>query len=587
MSESPDRKLAVILHADVVGSTALVQRNEIIAHQRIRNAFDRFSSIIDNYGGLAHEIRGDALVAEFSRASDAVSAALAFQGANRGHNENFTDDLRADVRIGISLGEVVIADGTITGAGVVLAQRLEQLARAGGVVVQGSVADTVPTRLPFEYENLGEQILKGFERAVGAYAVTLGPDGQLPEPDTGRTRSRALPTDKPSVAVLPFADMSGDPEQEYFSDGISEDIITDMSKLSSLVVIARNSSFTYKGTVLKVGEVARDLGVRYVLQGSVRKAGSRVRVTAQLVDAESEQHVWAERYDRDLEDIFALQDELSRNVVAATAARLTEVEHQRLAQRATGNVAAYDKVLRGREQLQRHTKECNARAIELFDSALALDPDYATAYGHLAEAYLQQRQLGWIEATAATLERAREYADRAVELADDLGLGHGVRGQINLWEMRYDEAVDEGERRVALDPGDVEGIATLAMTHAFAGTPERALELIETAMHLDPHYPFWYLHVIGVSRMALEDYVEAIAALERAVALNPHSMPPHMVLAACLALTGEQESAERELAESRRLNPDLSIAFAAELPYRRPQDRDRLVAGLNQAGLRG
>jgi TolB-like protein len=533
-----------------------VQKNETVAHERIRNAFRRLSDAIVGYGGTAREIRGDALVAEFARASDAVCAALAFQAANDEKNQELADDIRPEVRIGMSLGEVVIADETVTGAGVVLAQRLEQLAAAGGVVVQGSVSETVPTRLPFDYESLGEQTLKGFERSVRAFAVSLKDGEQLPDPESGAAvttdsfqshtddRDGLDASEKPSIAVLPFANMSGDPEQEYFSDGISEDIITDMSKLASLFVIARNSSFTYKGKSVNVQEVARGLRVRYVLQGSVRKAGNRVRVTAQLVDSGTGQQLWAERYDRDLDDIFALQDELSRKVVAATAVRLTEGDRRRLDHRSTGTVEAYDYLLRGRDQLLRHTRECNSRAVELFEKAIELHPGYAVAYGHLAEAHLQQLQLGWIVSADETMERALESANRAVALDDDLGLGHGVRGQIYLWQKRYDEAIVEGERRVALDPSDAEGIATLAMTHAFSGVPERALELIATAMHLDPHYPFWHLHVVALSQMALENYPDAIAALRRAIVRNPDSMPLHMVLSACLALVGEQQAAE-------------------------------------------
>jgi adenylate cyclase len=266
--------------------------------------------------------------------------------------------------------------------------------------------------------------------------------------------------------------------------------------------------------------------------------------------------------------------------------RLTERDFRRLAHQSTGTVEAYDYLLRGREQLIRHTRECNTRAVELFEKTIELDPNYAIAYGHLAEAHLQQLQLGWIASAEQTLERALESADRAVALDNDLGLGHGVRGQIYLWQKKFDEAIVEGEKRIALDPSDAEGIATLAMTNVFSGVPERALELIATAMRLDPHYPFWHLHIMGMSYMALENYSEAIAVQRRAIVRNPDSMPLHMVLAACLALAGEQEAAEKELAESKRLNPELSIAFVSEqVPYRRSEDRDRWLAGLRKAGL--
>ena len=306
------RKLAVILHADVVGSTALVQKNETLAHERIQSAFENFSEIIKAYGGIAREIRGDALVAEFDRASDAVAAALAFQIINGEFNSTLIDDIQPQLRIGISLGEVIIADNTITGAGVVLAQRLEQLAEPGGAVVQGSVSETVPSRMPFEFEGLGEQMVKGFDQPVRAFIATLKSGEKPPAPDEMVSASEATPSgpqipDEPSIAVLPFTNMSNDPEQEYFSDGITEDIITALSKISSMLVIARNSTFIYKGKAVDVKQVGRDQGVRYVLEGGVRKAGNRVRITAQLIDTTTGQHRWAERYDRNMEDIFAVQ----------------------------------------------------------------------------------------------------------------------------------------------------------------------------------------------------------------------------------------------------------------------------------------
>ncbi|RZV48634.1 MAG: adenylate/guanylate cyclase domain-containing protein, partial [Pseudomonadales bacterium] len=302
------RKLAVILHADVVGSTLLVQKNETLAHKRIQSAFRQFSETINSYGGVTRELRGDALVAEFDRASDAVTAALVFQGINGEINSKLDDGIQPYLRIGISLGEVIIADNTITGAGVVLAQRLEQLAKSGGVVVQGSVSETVPTRMPFDFESLGKQTLKGFVQPVRAYSVSLRTGEELPAADAGSIPGQArqdhsqessklspesyealmgerleIP-DKPSIAVLPFHNMSGDPDQKYFADGMSEDIITALSRVPDLIVIARNSTFVYKERAVDVRQVGQELGVSHVLEGSIRKAGDRIRITAQLVD---------------------------------------------------------------------------------------------------------------------------------------------------------------------------------------------------------------------------------------------------------------------------------------------------------------
>jgi TolB-like protein/class 3 adenylate cyclase len=377
------RKLAIILHADVQGSTALVQRDEGLAHARIRDAFRRFSEAIHVYGGTTQELRGDALLATFERASDAVSAALSFQVGNAHHNGTLQDGVRPEVRIGIAIGEVVIADGTITGSGVVMAQRIEQLAEPGGICIQGSAYETIPRRLLFEYTNLGEQRLKGFEEGVRVYGVKPKPGEQVPGPEPRRPKHRssgrhvlavgvaatvvvggalvawwapwksgveradpakmayALP-DRPSVAVLPFDNQSKDEEEAYFSDGVTEDIITDLSKVSGLFVIARESSFAYKGQPVKVRQVAEALGVRYVLRGSVRRAASKIRITAQLVDAVQGNQVWGERYDRDLADVFSVQAEVARQVAKALAVTLKANENERLYQKYTTDVDAYD-----------------------------------------------------------------------------------------------------------------------------------------------------------------------------------------------------------------------------------------------------
>ena len=300
MEKDPQsRKLAVILHADVVGSTSLVQLNESIAHDRIQAAFRNFSETIGAYGGSTHEIRGDALVAEFERASDAVTAALAFQAQNEEVNARFDDDIRPQLRIGIGLSEVIIADGTVTGAGVVLAQRLEQLAEPGGVVVQGSIVETVPVRLPFVFESLGEHELKGFNQPTRAFAASLHAGKELPAPETMARLQSAKPEplevpDKPSIAVLAFENLSGDPEQEYLSDGISDSIITGLSRFSGLFVIARQSSFSYKKQAASIQEIASSLGVQYVLEGSVQRSSNRVRVNAKLIDAITGHHLWAQ-----------------------------------------------------------------------------------------------------------------------------------------------------------------------------------------------------------------------------------------------------------------------------------------------------
>jgi adenylate cyclase len=409
------RKLAVILHADVVGSTSLVQKDERLAHERIQAAFQQFSELIKTYGGIAREIRGDALVAEFDRASDAVTAALAFQVLNGGMNDTLEDDIQPQLRIGISLGEVIVADNTITGAGVVLAQRLEQLSESGGVVVQGSVSETVPTRMPFDFESLGERQLKGFDHPVRAFAVRLQPGKELPAPEETTNLQTSEPEDlqipdKPSIAVLPFANMSGDPEQEYFSDGITEDIITALSRVSGLMVVARNSTMAYKDKVIDVKQVGGEQGVRYVLEGSVRKAGNRVRVSCQLVDAVTGLHKYADRFDRELDDIFLVQDEITRQVTVELQVHLTSGEQARLWAGGTDSIAAWESALKADDLMGRHIREENHEARAIAQNAISLDPDYAAAWSTLGMTHWQDARWGWSESKDSSLKLAEDAA---------------------------------------------------------------------------------------------------------------------------------------------------------------------------------
>jgi len=487
MTQAPVRKLAVLFHADIVGSTSLVQNNETIAHERIQDAFHRLSATISNYGGIAHEIRGDALVAEFARTSDAISASLAFQTANTTHNEQLTDEVRPVLRIGIAMGEVIIADNTVTGEGIVLAQRLEQLAENGGICIQGAAYETVPKRLPFEFENLGEQQIKGFDESVKAYAVSLQPGTAIPESEgivQAGTQAPNLP-DKPSIAVLPFDNMSADVEQEYFSDGISEDIITDLSKISNLHVVARNSSFVFKNTNVNIKQVATELEVRYVLEGSVRKFGDRVRITAQLIDSRSGGHVWAERYDRVLENIFDLQDEIAGQIVDALRVKISSSEERAIEERPTNNVDAYEKYLRARSLLQEMTRENVERAADLFESAIALDPNYVQAMAGLADcgSTLEYHY----EISDKTREKTIAYSKRARELNPNLAETHASYGRVLFFLGKEEEAIREFETALELSPNSLEGNFYFGVLYLTSGKAEKSLPLMRKAFALAPY----------------------------------------------------------------------------------------------------
>lgn len=585
--ERVQRRLAAILAADVAGYSRLMGEDEegtfadLTAHRT-----ELIEPCIGVHRGRVVKTTGDGLLAEFASVVDAVRCALAFQHGMTERNATATEERRIAFRIGINLGDIMVHDDDVYGDGVNIAARLEGLADPGGLWLSEDAFRQVRGKVDCDFEDMGSHVVKNIAEPIRAYRARQGNAA----PSLSRVAAKPEPSPalrvEPSIAVLPFANSSGDPEQEYFSDGIAEDIIVDMSKVNGLLVIARNSAFTYKGKTIKAKDVAQDLGVRYVLEGSVRKAGARVRVTAQLVDATSGMQLWSERYDRELDDIFALQSELSLKIVASTAVTLSERDSRRLVHRGTHVVDAYDHLLRGRDQLMRHTPEANARALEHFEKAVALDPNYAEAYVHLAESQLQRMQLGWVTDPRDLLDCAQRHAEQAVAIDDEFGPGHGVLGQIHLWRKNHDAAVAEGERRMALNPGDAEGAATFAFTLLFSGEPERALETIERAMRLDPQYPFWHLHIVGMSHFAMDRYDEAAVAFRRGIVRNPDSMPLHMVLAATAALSGDMDTARAELAESRRLDPDLAMSFVTEqVPYRRAEDVERLVRGLEIAGL--
>ena len=413
-----------------------MQKNETVAHERIRTSFKNLSKTINNYGGLTHEIRGDALVAEFQRASDAVAAALAFQVINDEYNATLADDIQPQLRIGIGLSEVIIADNTVTGAGVVLAQRLEQLANPGGVVVQGSVAETVPARMPFKFDSLGEQTLKGFDQPTRTFSVSLQAGKELPEPETFASAQPTEPKvlkvpDKPSIAVLAFENLSGDPGQEYLSDGISESIITGLSRFSGLFVIARQSSFSFKKKAASVKEIAGNLGVQYVLEGSVQRSESRVRVSAQLIDAMAGHHIWAQQFDRQWEDIFALQDDITQHIVSNIGAfegPLERAARVQIKEKPPSDLRAYDYLLLGREHFFLVTKEGNGKARELFQKAVELEPDYCPGHTWIAWTHLVDRDYGWSDDSVYSLNLGLDHAHQAVALDNAEAEAHWVLG---------------------------------------------------------------------------------------------------------------------------------------------------------------
>jgi adenylate cyclase len=613
-----ERRLAAILSADVEGYSRLMGDDEAATVRAITEYRRVIAAAVAGRGGRVVDAPGDNVLAEFASVVSAVQAAVDIQRELQARNAALPPSRHMRFRIGINLGDVIVEGERLYGDGVNIAARLESLADGGGICLSGAAYDQIEGKLPFACEFMGEQVVKNIARPVRVYRLRLDappPAGSAPARRGQRARmgvvgaialavvvgaggwagwrwlgtpeSAGLPLpDRPSVAVLPFANLSGDPAQEYFSDGVTEDLITGLSKVSGLFVIARNSVFTYKARPVKVREVGRDLGVRYVLEGGVQRAGQRVRITAQLVDATTGYHLWAERYDREVHDIFAVQDEVTRQIVRAMAVKLTEAEHARLGRAPTGVLEAYDLVLRGNEERTRTTRESNAEARRLFVKALDLDPEYAAAYTGLSWAHLQSWQFLW-SPDRESLERARELAERAIALDENLAGAYHLLGQISLWQKDHARAIAQAERALQLAPNDADGYEALAEIQAWSGRPEESLRLIRLAMRLNPHYPFFYLWPLGHAHYLTGRRQEALDAFGRIIEQNPDFLPAHAFRAVLLIEMGRVKDAQEAWAEAGRLSPAASLPGLRErLPYRRPADLERLLVAARRAGLR-
>jgi adenylate cyclase len=616
-----ERKLAAILSADVEGYSRLMGDDEVGTVRTITAYREAVGSAVARHAGRVVDSPGDNVLAEFSSVVDAVQCAVEIQEELRPRNAALPASRQMRFRIGINLGDVIVEGQRLYGDGVNIAARIEGLAEGGGICLSGTAYDQVEGKLPLGYDFLGEHAVKNIARPMRVYRVRLQPGPSFvpslvkrraghglvlkvilavavlavlgaggwagwrllraPGPSAGL----ALPN-QPSVAVLPFTNLSRDPAQEYFSDGVTEDLITGLSKLSGLFVIARNSAFTYKGKAVNVGDVGRELGVRYVMEGSVQRAGDRVRITAQLVDAASGYHVWAERYDREVRDIFALQDEVTQQIVQALAVKLTEGERGQMGRKLTADPEAYDVVLRGRDALKRTTREANAEARRLFVKALDLDPEFAKAYVGLGSAHLQSWQFLW-STDPEGLARARGLAQRAIALDDTLAEAHRLLAQISLWEKEHDAAIGQAERAVALAPNDADGYETLAEVLVWAGRAEEGIRIIRHAMRLNPHYPFFYLWTLGHGYYVMGRPQDAVDTFGKIVERNPNVLPAHAYRAVLFTEMGREEDARAAWSATDRLSPGASLASLRQrLPYRRPADLDRFLTAAHKAGMR-
>jgi TolB-like protein/class 3 adenylate cyclase/Tfp pilus assembly protein PilF len=583
-AEQFERKLAAILAADVVGYSRLMGEDEAGTHARLKALRQQLiEPKIAEHRGRIVKLTGDGALVEFASVVDAVECAVAIQQEVAAHNAGLEPERRLEFRVGVNLGDVIIDGGDIYGDGVNVAARLEGLAPPGGVCISDVVHQMVRGRLDLAFEDLGDQQVKNIAQPVRVWRWS----GSAPGPPVSKRSEAAAPPlpDKPSIAVLPFDNMSRDPEQEYFSDGLTEDLITDLSQLSALSVTSRHATFQYKGRPAPPRQVADDLGVRYVLEGSVRRAANRVRINAQLIDAATGYHLWAQRYDRDFEDIFAVQDEITRAIVAALEVHLTPRERAGIERRYTENLEAYDLFLQAREGFWRRTQEGAAQARTSLERAIALDPKFAAAHALLAEICRSEWWFRWGDDENA-LDHALELAQEAVALDDGLQFAHMFLGWIHLWRKEHDQAITETKRCLALDPNNAEGHVRLGHILDQAGRPEEGLPFIETAMRLDPHYPFLYIFWLAHAFQSMERYHEAIAAYRRTISRNPDFSSAHRHLAAAYAQLGRMEEANAEAARTLRIDPSWSIQRVAQrLPLKDAAALERLVDGLRKAGL--
>src|SRR5580693_3245322 len=586
--ERVNRKLAAILAADVVGYSRLMGVDEegtLAALKQHRQVV--FDPAVAAHNGRVVKLIGDGTIVEFGSVVDAVHCALAVQRSNGLVPDEALRQPKIILRIGINLGDVIIEGDDIYGDGVNIAARLEPLAEPGGICVSSIVNESVGNRVDVGFEDAGEITVKNIDRPIRVWKWH-----PRATPELAKAAEKPLPhVATASIAILPFTNMSGDPEQEYFSDGISEDIITDLSKIAGLTVIARNSSFTYKGRSVDIRTVGRELGVQSVLEGSIRRAGKRVRIAAQLIDATNGAHLWADRYDRDLTDIFEVQDDVTHRIVDALKITLSPAEKERLADTETSktaNVVAYDCMLRGREFMLGKEKnlETFGKAIKYFRQALEHDPNYSVAYVCLGFAYMFDYQNRWTENPDGSLQIAKEYARQAIEKDPNEPLARCVSALAASYAKDLDRAKTEIDAALALNPNLALAHSLRGNIRAYSGEPLDAIPEIEQAMRLDPALSEQFLHFLGLAYLMAGKYETAAALLRQRIILVPNTDFSRAILTSALGHLGEVDAARQVWGELMAINPNYSFAgHIGRQPFKRKGDVERIAEGLNKAGV--
>jgi adenylate cyclase len=581
----PERRLAAVLAADMVGYSRLMEVDETGTLARLKtHRLELIDPAIAKNRGRIIKTTGDGMLVEFHSVADAVLCAAEIQRRMTRRNADVAPARWIQFRIGINLGDVIVEEDDIFGDGVNVAARLQMLAEPGGICVSGAVRDQVGERLDkIAFEDLGEQSVKNIVRPIRVFSVRLAADATAAPAGERDEAAATTSAKKPSIAVLPLVNMSGDPEQEFFADGLTEDIITELSRFRDLLVISRNSTFVHKGKAVKVQEVAREFGVDYVLEGSVRKAGDRVRVTVQLIDGETDRHIWAERYDRKLEDIFAIQDEVTCAIVATLPGRVEAATHDRAKRKTTDNMAAYECVLAARVLHHRSVREDNEAAQRLLDRALALDTNYAHAHAWKACVLGQSWVYGWCADRDVTFQQVADELAIALALDDNDSDVHRILAALNLTRDDHDKAAYHQERALALNPNYDLVVVQQGELLTWLGRPEEGIDWIKRAMRLNPYHPERFWNHLGRACYCAEKYAEAAEAFAR-ITRPDHTH--HAFLAAIFAQMGDGVAAAAHAAEVVKREPGFTVAaYLATQHYKREVDRERHAAGLLKAGL--
>ena len=625
------RKLAAILSADVAGYSRLMAEDETFTVKTIATYREVMRLLIKQHRGRVVDSPGDNVLAEFSSVVDAVQCAVAVQNEVQTRNAELPDNRRMEFRIGINLGDVIDEEGRIYGDGVNITARLEALADPGGICVSKTAFDQIETKLPLAYEYLGEQSVKNIPKPVGAYRVLMQPrvtvagEKEKAKPPNMRRKTiivaavavfiaavavgiwqfylRRGPSvelalgEKPSIAVLPFDNLSGDAEQEYFADGMTEELITNLSKLSGLLIISCNSSFTYKGKPTKIQQVAKELDVRYVLEGSVQRAGERVRIRAQLIDGATDHHLWAESYEAEMENIFDLQDKITRKIASALSVKLTGEEQARFGTKETDNLEAYEALLKGREHLGQATPDGYAKALSYYKLATELDPNYSRAHAKLADLYILGT-LGvfpyeWRAKIGVQFQRARLLARKHLEIAmsKPTATAHVVASTMALIRRRFDEAKAHAERALSMDPNDPDAYRVMAELLLYTGRPKEAFEFVEKSMRLDSHDISFDLDTMATAHLCLGEYEKAITVAKKAIARYPDVFVYWWGLAISYAHLGRIQEAKSAYEKNLTLweggfKPDLALQMLY-VPFKSAECADICAGGLIKAGCPG